>query len=330
MRRTAIGGVAICALLTPAAPAFADNQPILTSGMQHPAVKRVQKALGVSPQTGFFGPITLEAVRTYQRTHGIPTTGVVGPMTWASLTKDLKAMRNKAKHAKKHAKSAKRSKQSKRSKRSKTNSITAMTLQVGDRGAAVLFLQKELGVQPQSGYFGPITESFVKALQTAAKLPVTGIVDAKTWRKVGKVSFATPAAPAAPPATTLPTPSNATAAQVLKVAASQAGVPYVATGYSPEQGFNCSSYTQWVYKQVGIDLGGAYTVWQYDKSRHISAAEAKPGDLVFFYNYANNFIGHVGIYAGNGMMWHAPRPGRVVSLERVYTDKVYYGRVLNQ
>ncbi|HPJ18287.1 MAG TPA: C40 family peptidase, partial [Actinomycetota bacterium] len=156
--------------------------------------------------------------------------------------------------------------------------------------------------------------------------------DARTWRKVGKVKFTAPApAPATAPASTaLPAPSNATAAQVLKVAASQAGVPYVATGYSPEQGFNCSSYTQWVYEQVGIDLGGAYTVWQYDKARKITAAEALPGDLVFFYNYANNFIGHVGIYAGNGMMWHAPRTGRVVSLERVYTDKVYYARVLNQ
>src|SRR5690606_35182955 len=124
---------------------------------------------------------------------------------------------------------------------------------IGDRGAAVLFLQKELGVQPQTGYFGPITQSFVKALQAAAKLPVTGIVDAKTWRKVGKVTFTAPA-PAPAPATdstaALPAPSNATAAQVLKVAASQAGVPYVANGYSPEQGFNCSSYTQWVYKQV--------------------------------------------------------------------------------
>ena len=216
--------------------------------------------------------------------------------------------------------------------KSASSALKAATLQLGDRGAAVLFLQKELNVQPQTGYFGPITQSFVKALQTAAKIPVTGVVDARTWRKVGKVKFTAPApAPATAPASTaLPAPSNATAAQVLKVAASQAGVPYVATGYSPEQGFNCSSYTQWVYEQVGIDLGGAYTVWQYNKSRKISAAEAKPGDLVFFYNYKDNFIGHVGIYAGNGMMWHAPRTGRVVSLERVYTDKVYYGRVLNQ
>jgi len=343
MRRTLIGGIAVCALLAPAAPAFAEGEPILASGMEHPAVKRVQKLLGVSPQTGYFGPVTLAAVKTYQRAHGIPTTGVVGPLTWASLTEQQKSKRTQAKKSKQKQKDKKAAnkkaankkaakKAAKKPKKATSNVHTAATLKFGDRGAAVLFLQKELNVQPQTGYFGPITESFVKALQTAAKLPVTGVVDAKTWRKVGKVSFTPPAvAPAPPPtSTTLPAPSSATAAKVLKVAASQAGVPYVATGYSPEQGFNCSSYTQWVYEQVGIDLGGAYTVWQYDKSRKISAAEAKPGDLVFFYNYKDNFIGHVGIYAGNGMMWHAPRTGRVVSLERVYTDKVYYGRVLNQ
>lgn len=333
MRRTVIGGIAVCALLAPAAPALADGEPILSSGMEHPAVKRVQRLLGVSPQTGYFGPVTLAAVKTYQRAHGIPTTGVVGPLTWAALTDQQKTKRTQAKKsAQKAAKKKAAKKNKKKPQKSASNAATAATLKLGDRGAAVLFLQKELSVQPQTGYFGPITESFVKALQTAAKLPVTGVVDAKTWRKVGKVQFTAPtvAAPAPPASTALPAPSNATAAQVLKVAASQAGVPYVAGGYSPEQGFNCSSYTQWVYKQVGIDLGGAYTVWQYDKARKISAAEAKPGDLVFFYNYKDNFIGHVGIYAGNGMMWHAPRTGRVVSLERVYTDKVYYGRVLNQ
>ncbi|HQR78849.1 MAG TPA: peptidoglycan-binding protein, partial [Actinomycetota bacterium] len=324
MRRVVVSGVAICSLLAPAAPAMAaNNQPILSEGMEHPAVKRVQKALGITPQTGYFGPVTLEAVHKYQAAHGIPTTGVVGPLTWASLTADGKATRQKAKNTKQaHKTKTHKNRRAKRNRRAvKSAAMTAMTLRVGDRGAAVLFLQEELGVQPQTGYFGPITESFVKALQTAAKLPVTGVVDARTWRKVGRVAFAAPAP--TPAASTLPAPATATAAKVLEVAASQAGVPYVATGYSPEQGFNCSSYTQWVYQQLGIDLGGAYTVWQYNKSRKISASEAKPGDLVFFYNYANNFIGHVGIYAGNGMMWHAPRTGRVVSLERVYTDKVY-------
>ncbi len=337
MRRIAITGLAVCALLAPTVPALAADQPVLTKGMSSSAVRQVQKALGVS-QTGFFGPLTLQAVKTYQQEHGLPTTGVVGPLTWAALTKDSKvaAKTAKAKRAErikktqqaKRARAAKKAKQ-KAARAASANPYAAATLQYGDRGAAVLFLQEQLGVQPQTGYFGPITKSYVQALQTAAKLPVTGIVDAATWRKVGKVSFTAPAAPVAA-SSALPAPSNATAAQVLKVAASQAGVPYVASGNSPATGFNCSSYTQWVYEQVGMDLGGAYTVWQYDKAQKITAAEAKPGDLVFFYNYANNFIGHVGIYAGDGMMWHAPRTGRVVSLEKVYTDKVYYARVLAQ
>lgn len=344
MRRIAITGVAMCALLAPAVPASAADHPVLTKGMTSTDVKRVQKALGVSP-TGFFGRLTLQAVKTYQLKHGIPTTGVVGPLTWEALTassevsakhkQSKKAKHAKKKAAKKAAKKAKRKAARKAAKKAAraaaANPYAAATLQHGDRGDAVLYLQQQLGVQPQTGYFGDITKSFVQALQAAAKLPVTGIVDAKTWKKVGKVSFTAPAPPpATTTTTTLPAPSNATAAEILRIAASQAGVPYVASGNSPETGFNCSSYTQWVYEQVGMDLGGAYTVWQYDKSLHISAEQAKPGDLVFFYNYANDFIGHVGIYAGNGMMWHAPRTGRVVSLEKVYTDKVLYGRVLNQ
>ncbi len=335
MRRIAIAGLATCALIAPAAPALAADHPVLTTGMSSTAVKRVQTALGVSA-TGYFGPVTLHAVKDYQASHGLPVTGVVGPLTWQSLStagqvsakhKKVKAKQQKAKAARKKARTAKR----KAARAVAANPFAAATLQYGDRGDAVVFLQQKLGVLPQSGYYGPITKSYVEALQAAAGLPVTGIVDATTWRKVGKVTFTAPAAPVAPAtSTTLPAPSSATAVEVLRIAESQAGVPYVASGNSPATGFNCSSYTQWVFEQVGIDLGGAYTVWQYDKAQHISAEEAKPGDLVFFYNYANNFIGHVGIYAGNGMMWHAPRTGRVVSLEKVYTDKVYYARVLAQ
>ena len=179
-----------------------------------------------------------------------------------------------------------------------------------------------------TGYFGTVTETYVRQLQKQAKLKVTGVVSKSTWKKVGKIrlkSVSAPAPAAAPPASK---PAGNLAAQVLSIAASYKGIPYVATGYTPAQGFNCSSYTQWVYQRAGIDLGGAYTVTQYSRAQHISRAQAKPGDLVFFYNYPNNFIGHVGIYAGNGMMWHAPRTGRVVSLDKIYSDKVLFARVL--
>jgi hypothetical protein len=45
----------------------------------------VQKRLGVRPTSGWYGPITRAAVKRYQRSHGIKPTGMVGPVTWASL-----------------------------------------------------------------------------------------------------------------------------------------------------------------------------------------------------------------------------------------------------
>lgn len=44
--------------------------------------------LHIAAPTGFFGPLTLEAVKLYQAAHGIPTTGFVGPLTLAALNAD--------------------------------------------------------------------------------------------------------------------------------------------------------------------------------------------------------------------------------------------------
>jgi cell wall-associated NlpC family hydrolase len=48
---------------------------------------------------------------------------------------------------------------------------------------------------------------------------------------------------------------------------------------------------------------------QYNATRHISASQLQPGDLVF---YAS--MSHVGMYLGKGRVIHAPRPGRSVEI----------------
>ncbi len=50
----------------------------------------------------------------------------------------------------------------------------------------------------------------------------------------------------------------------------------------PETGFDCSGYVCWVYNQNGYDVGRTTANGLWNKSQHISEAEAKPGDLVFF------------------------------------------------
>jgi peptidoglycan hydrolase-like protein with peptidoglycan-binding domain len=59
---------------------------VLTYDSSGPAVTAVQRLLGVEP-TGWFGPKTLASVRAFQAKHKIPTTGNVGPLTWAALVK---------------------------------------------------------------------------------------------------------------------------------------------------------------------------------------------------------------------------------------------------
>lgn len=48
----------------------------------------------------------------------------------------------------------------------------------------------------------------------------------------------------------------------------------------------------------------------------VPVSQAQPGDLVFFYDD----VTHVGIYIGNGMMIHAPKPGTYVREESIYYD----------
>jgi cell wall-associated NlpC family hydrolase len=48
---------------------------------------------------------------------------------------------------------------------------------------------------------------------------------------------------------------------------------------------------------------------------HVSKENLRPGDLVFY--YSSSRPSHVGIYAGNGQIIHAPKPGAVVRYEAV-------------
>ncbi|GIM47688.1 hypothetical protein DNHGIG_32370 [Collibacillus ludicampi] len=84
------------------------------------------------------------------------------------------------------------------------------------------------------------------------------------------------------------------------------GRPYVWGGSNPSTGFDCSGLTQWVYGSIGIQLPRT-AQQQYDAVQHISQAEAKPGDLIFFsgtYDTTDS-VTHVGIYVGNGKMYDA-------------------------
>ena len=113
---------------------------------------------------------------------------------------------------------------------------------------------------------------------------------------------------------------------IYKEAQKYVGTPYVWGGSTPETGFDCSGYVCWVYNQNGYDVGRTTANGLWNKSQHISEAEAKPGDLVFFEGtYDTPGKSHVGIYLGNGMMVSAGDPIKYADIHSSYWQKYLSG-----
>ncbi|WP_226346268.1 C40 family peptidase [Agilicoccus flavus] len=102
-------------------------------------------------------------------------------------------------------------------------------------------------------------------------------------------------------------------------AAGLSGIRYRWGGTSTK-GFDCSGFTQHVYGRVGVELPRTAAAQQRFAKK---TNDPRPGDLVFFGRPAH----HVGIYAGKGKMYDAPRTGKHTGLHRIWSPNATYGRV---
>lgn len=99
---------------------------------------------------------------------------------------------------------------------------------------------------------------------------------------------------------------------IVAIAARYLGTPYKYGGTSPQTGFDCSGFVQYVYRQAGITLPRT-SMTQQQIGRRVSMNALLPGDLVFRGYPAY----HVGIYVGNGQAIHSPHTGAVVSYQSI-------------
>ena len=113
------------------------------------------------------------------------------------------------------------------------------------------------------------------------------------------------------------------ALQVVDLAKSFVGYPYVWAGADPELGFDCSGLVYYVYKQMGYNIqrdGDG----QAGNGIAVKESDMQPGDIIIFANKYTGAIQHVGLYIGDGMMVHAQSSRTGVVISRYDYDKNKY------
>jgi cell wall-associated NlpC family hydrolase len=91
------------------------------------------------------------------------------------------------------------------------------------------------------------------------------------------------------------------------------GIPYKWGGATPEAGFDCSGFVQYVFRQATGVLLPRSSFDQIRQGVAIARDQLQPGDLVFF-NTMRATASHVGIYIGENRFIHSPSRGKSVEI----------------
>ncbi len=201
--------------------------------------------------------------------------------------------------------------------------IYAADLHYGDEGDEISVVQRYLYRIGQSveetGVFDDQTLDAVRFYQYAHFLPVSGDVDDLTCGLMfGQEDV---------PENLLHGHGNEwIPILILQTSERFLGIPYVWGGASPETGFDCSGFVQYVFAQIGVSIPRTADE-QFNFGYYVDKSQLLPGDLVFFETYEPG-PSHIGIYYNMHYFIHADSTTGIVTfdtLDRAYREETYLG-----
>ena len=220
---------------------------------------------------------------------------------------------------------------------SKTGYICSDYLEKGESNAtptSTMYTTPEIGLNLRKG---PGTSySVIRTLSKGTAVTVHS--SSNGWSKISvngvegyvSTSFLSSTNPSTSESSSSSSSNSSTSVSVDKVldfAHQQLGKPYVWGAQGPN-GFDCSGFTYYVFKNAaGITLPRTSSA-QSKYGTYVSKSNLKAGDLIFFDTVGpnNGAVTHVGIYIGNGQFIHAASgQGKVVinNLNSTYYVNAY-------
>jgi cell wall-associated NlpC family hydrolase len=144
----------------------------------------------------------------------------------------------------------------------------------------------------------------------------SGLGTAESARPLGDPAmFGSGVSIALPDGSTATAP-NAVAADAVRNALTQLGVPYDWGGTTPGVGLDCSGLTQWAYHEAGLDL--PRLAQEQDTGAAVDRGSLRPGDLAVW-------DGHVAMIVGNGTMIEAGDPVKLSPIRTTNAGQGFQG-----
>lgn len=121
---------------------------------------------------------------------------------------------------------------------------------------------------------------------------------------------------------------NVTGQDIVNYAMKFVGNPYVWGGNSLTKGCDCSGFVHLVYKNFGYNTVRYSMSFMYE-GKAVSKSDVRPGDIVVYAR--KNGIGHVAIYAGNGLIVEAQSASKGITANRSIDCREIVGirRIIN-